>query len=131
MVLRCGEFFLKGAAGVLDAQQVWDLLSRNVHSIGMFFDAIILQDRIPVFNYGDTFDSGLNFEGRTLSAVNRNGPVLEQVDVQYQPYMQVKSSVLATLAELYSGPPRIQPEMVNDIILELAAAEYRWQPTMR
>lgn len=59
MVVRCGEFFLKGAAGVPDAHQAWDLLSRNVHSLGMFFDAIVLQERIPVFNYGDTYDMGL------------------------------------------------------------------------
>lgn len=77
MVLRCGEFFLKGAAGAPDAEQAWNLLSRNVHSIGMFFDAIILQDLIPIFNYGDTFDMGLNFEARTLNAVNRDGLVLE------------------------------------------------------
>lgn len=36
--------------------------------------------------------------------------------------------MLSKLAELYSGPPRIKPEVVNDIILELAAAEYQWQP---
>jgi hypothetical protein len=130
MVVRCGELFLKGATSVPDARQVWDLLSKNVHSLGMFFDAVILQDRIPVFNYGDTYDMGLNFEARTLNAVNRDGPVLEEVDVQYEPYMQVKNNVLTKLAELYSGPPRIKPEMVNDIVLELAAAEYRWQPDL-
>lgn len=38
--------------------------------------------------------------------------------------------MLTKLAELYSGPPRIKAEMVNDIVLELAAAEYRWQPSL-
>lgn len=128
MVVRSGEFFLKGADGVPDATLAWRLLERNIHSVGMFFDSIILQDRIPVFNYGDTYDMGLNFEQRTLNAVNRDEPVLVDVDVQRQPYNQVKDEVLAKLKELYTGPPRINPAMAKDIIDELAAAEYRWQP---
>jgi hypothetical protein len=128
MVVRCGEFFLKGAAGVAEAGQVWPLLEKNIHSVGMFFDAIILQDRIPVFNYGDTYDMGLNFEQRTINAVNRDELVLVDVDVQYQAYKTVKDEVLAKLKELYSGPPRIKPDLARDITGELAAAEYRWQP---
>ena len=128
MVIRCGEFFLKGAAGVQDANAVWEFLRRNVHSLGMFFDTIILQDRIPVFNYGDTYDRGLDFEARTLNAVNRDDAVFVEVNVEYTPYTQVKNEVLAKLAELYSGPPRIQADMAKDIVDELAAAEYHWQP---
>lgn len=128
MVVRCGEFFLRGAAGAADPSPIWTLLDKNIHSVGLFFDAIILQDRIPVFNYGDTYDIGLNFEQRVLSAVNRDEQVLVDVDVTYGPYMQVKQAVAATLKELYSGPPRIKPEMARDIVAELAAAEYRWQP---
>lgn len=128
MVVRCGEFFLKGAAGVQDASAVWEFMSRNVDSLGMFFDAIILHDRIPVFNYADTWDMGLDFEARTLNAVNRDEAILEDVKVEYGPYMQVKNEVLAKLGELYSGPPRISADMARDIVDELAAAEYRWQP---
>src|SRR5689334_4851365 len=128
MVVRCGEFFLKGAAGVQDANAVWEFMSRNVDSLGMFFDALILQDRIPVFNYADTWDSGLNFESRTLNTVNRDERILAEVNVEYGPYTQVKDEVLVKLGELYSGPPRINAAMAKEIIDELAASEYRWQP---
>ncbi len=36
----------------------------------MFFDAITLEDRIPVLDSGNTFGMGLNFNGRVLAAVN-------------------------------------------------------------
>lgn len=94
----------------------------------VFFDAIVLQDRIPVFNYADTWDKGLDFEARTLNAVNRDEAILEEVNVEYGPYTQVKNEVLAKLGELYSGPPRINAGTAKDIVDELAAAEYRWQP---
>ena len=51
-----------------------------------------------------------------------------EVDVKYQQYKKVKDDVLAKLQELYSGPPRITPGMAKDISVELATAEYRWQP---
>jgi hypothetical protein len=38
--------------------------------------------------------------------------------------------LLKKLAELYSGPPRIKADMVNDILRELAAAEYKWEPRL-
>src|SRR5262249_30654753 len=34
------------------------------------------------------------------------------------------------LVDLYSGPPRIKSEMAKDIVAELAAAEYQWQPSL-
>jgi hypothetical protein len=127
MVIRSGELFLRGSAGVADPDRVWNVLSRNVHSVGMFFDALILQQRIPVFNYGATFDAHVNLDAWTLHAVNRDESVLEDVDVMYGPYMDVKRELLAELAERYSGDP-INSEMAQDIAEELAAAEYQWQP---
>ena len=52
MILRCGELFLRGAAGARDAGEAWDLITKNIHALGTFFDRIILDERIPVFNYG-------------------------------------------------------------------------------
>ena len=62
MVFRCGELFLRGARGVDARDNVWALLKANLHAIGMFFDHLILNKKLPVFNYGDTFDATLNFD---------------------------------------------------------------------
>lgn len=113
MVYRCGELFLKSARGVADPDETWKLLDANVHAIGMFFDALILEERLPVFNYGDTFDFKLNFDSRTLSRINeedKDGPVLFDVDVKYDPYDKVRSAALVELRKLYQGPRRIEPD---------------------
>src|SRR2546422_10278357 len=70
MVFRCGELFLKGAKEAGDPKKTWDLLTCNIHAIGMFFDSLILNEKLPVFNYGDTFDDHLNFEQRVLTKIN-------------------------------------------------------------
>jgi hypothetical protein len=62
MVLRCGELFLKGSKQVDDPVAVWELLKTNISSIATFFDQLILREKIPVFNYSDTYDIHLNFE---------------------------------------------------------------------
>ena len=71
MVLRCGELFLTGAKRVNHRNTVWELLSRNVHAIAAFFDQLILKERIPVFNYEDTFDMQLNFDDHNVGACQR------------------------------------------------------------
>jgi hypothetical protein len=60
-------------------------------------------DRIPVFNYADTFDIDQNFNDRALGAVNANGEILVDVDVEYGAYQAVKSAALAELTKLYDG----------------------------
>lgn len=128
MVFRSGEFFLKGASGVQDPESIWGLLSANIQAIGMFFDCLVLNDKIPVFNYGDTFDSELNFDQRVLTRVNQKAEILYDVDVEYQCYQQVKWAALAELKKAYEGPRKIQPGVAREILSELSAAEYRWKP---
>src|SRR5437868_408586 len=70
MVFRCGELFLQGAKGANDPETTWDLLTANIHAIGMFFDCLILNEKLPVFNYAATFDGHLNFEQRVLTQIN-------------------------------------------------------------
>lgn len=73
----------------------------SIHALGMFFDRIILDDQIPVFNYADTFHLDQNFDQRTLSLVNINEEVLVDVDVRYGAYQQVKSAAVAEIKTLY------------------------------
>ena len=58
-------------------------MTRNIHALGTFFDRLILDESIPVFNYADTFDRDQNFGERTLSQVNVNEEILVDVDVRF------------------------------------------------
>jgi hypothetical protein len=122
--------FLKGVSGVETPENTWSLLSVNFQAIGMFFDCLILNDKIPVFNYGDTFDMQLNFDQRVLTRINDYQEVLYDVDVEFGSYHQVKSAAVAELKKVYEGPQRIQQSMVNEISSELSTAEYRWKPNL-
>jgi hypothetical protein len=130
MVVRCGELFLRGASGTQNADSTWGLLSANLHAVGMFFDRIVLNETIPVFNYGDTFDAGLNLDQRVLREVNQHGPILIDVDVGYEAYHQVKSAALEEVKKLYLGDARIDPTLAKNIRDELNAAEYQWEPSL-
>lgn len=76
MVVRAGEIFLQGATGTADVDRKWDFLSRNVHALAMFFDTVILEGRMPVFNYGDTYGTVVGFKERAFAALNNAEPVL-------------------------------------------------------
>ena len=61
LVVRYGEVFLGGrrAAGER-ADAKWRAIANDIGGLLLFFDQIVLRERIPIFNYGDTFDMGLN-----------------------------------------------------------------------
>lgn len=131
MVFRCGEIFLKGAGQATNPDESWKLLEANLHAVGMFFDRLILDEKLPVFNYGDTFDAILNFDERVLTRINDyDEQILFDVDVEYDAYHTVKTAALAELAKVVEGPHKIQPQLGNEIVGELAAAEYRWSPSL-
>lgn len=129
MILRCGELFLRGAAGVGDRPAAWDLMRRNIHAIGTFFDRIVLDQTIPVFNYTDSFDIGQNFDERTLSQVNAKDEILIDVDVRHDAYQRVRSAALVELKKLYEhGEARIAADEAYNILGELTASGYAWYP---
>jgi hypothetical protein len=128
MVLRCGELFLQGRAGTSAPEATWSVLSANALTLGMFFDALILNERLPIFDYGDTFDMGLNFDQRVFARINEPEPVLFEVHVEYDAYMEVKGAALEELAKAIEGPGRIPRNLGQEILAELSAAEYRWTP---
>jgi hypothetical protein len=125
LVFRCGELFLKGAK-TADADKIWELLNLNLHAVGMFFDALILKEKLPVFNYADTFDSQLNFDQRVLTQINDYDEVLYDVDVGWQAYTNVKNAALVEAEKVFNGELKIPAEMFEQIFRELSAAEYKW-----
>ena len=131
LVFRCGELFLKGAKNA-DADKIWELLSLNIHAIGMFFDALILKEKLPVFNYADTFDSQLDFDDHVLTKINSYDkvPVLYDIKVGYEAYMIVKNAALTEMEKVFNGAQKIPEKMADQIFRELSAAEYKWSLSM-
>ena len=131
IIVRCGELFLRGAEGASNPADAWDLLTRNVHAIGTFFDRLIIEDQIPVFNYADTFDIGQNFNRGTLGRVNDTEEVLVDVNVRYGAYQEVKSAALQELKKLYAGNSQgVEAKDAENILGELTASGYAWYPQL-
>jgi hypothetical protein len=130
MVYRCGELFTKGAkkARADKFSEISDLLIKNIYSIGTFFDCMILYDKLPVFNYADTFDSQHNFGDLISPELNDKEQVFFDVDVTYGAYRQIKDKTLEELGTIYKGENKISAKLVKDILKELAWAEYNWTP---
>lgn len=130
MVLRCGELFLEGRSGAADPDGAWELLDRNLGALGLFFDRLILDERLPVFNYGDSFDAQRNFDQRALARINESEPVLVEVEVGEAVYQPIKDAALREVGRLLTGGPRIDPQLGRDVLQEMAAAEYDWRPDL-
>jgi hypothetical protein len=132
MIVRCGELFLRGATGVAAPSHAWDVLTRNIMAIGTFFDRIILEPKLPVFNYADTFDHGQNFEQRVFSRVNATEEVLVDVQVSWDQYQLVKAAALTEVLRLYgTGNASAEQEALRTRIDgELAGAGYAWYPEL-
>jgi hypothetical protein len=132
MILRCGEFFLRGSANAPNQADAWDLLTKNMHALSSFFDRLILDEKIPVFNYADTFDMNQNFAQHTLAAVNNDEEVLVDVDVRPRVYMEVKAAALAELGKLYAGEVAgVDTQQAFDILGELTTSGYAWYPNLQ
>jgi len=145
MVYRTGEIFLRGrrspesaetaALGApLDEQTAWTFLEENLLTLGFFFDALILNDALPIFNYSDSFDLRLNFEKRSFAALNNaaQAPVIVPVDVGYQAYVSIKEEALRELKNHMTGPdskggPWIPEKLAKSIEAELSNIAYRWE----
>jgi len=130
MVIRCGELFLKGADGVANPERVWDLLDSNIHSVAAFFDHLVVDEKTPIFNYGDTFDMRLDFDKRIFSRINDYEGVLYDVSVEYGPYHEVKNAAITELVKLYDGTHRLSRALADEVLAELSAAEYDWNPSI-
>jgi hypothetical protein len=91
---------------------------------------MVLNDRLPVFNYGDTFDGMLNFDQRTLTQINDKDEVLYDIDVEYGIYHDVKSAAIEELQKLFDGEKKIKSSDANDVLNELYTAGYSWNPSI-
>ncbi len=90
----------------------------------------MLRERIPIFNYGETFDMGLNLSKRVLARVNDREEILVEVDVQYDPYTQAKNAALEQVNELLAEERPLPEDLAAEIIRHLSVFEYEWNPNV-
>src|SRR6185503_4750553 len=128
MVYRCGQLFVNGAKKADHKGKVWDLLDQNVSSIATFLDSIILYDKLPVFNYADTFDSQLDFGELLPGAIEGAEQIFFNVDVKYEAYRSIKDEKLKELDTIYKGEKKLAPKLASEILKELSWADYKWSP---
>jgi hypothetical protein len=127
LILRCGELFLRGAS---NAQSALPFLKQNLWALSTFFDRIVLDDAIPVFDYMFTYDVAPGFDHRTLAQVNADEQILVDVRVGDEPYRSAKAAALEEVRKLYDEGRGINPSEAANIIGELTASGYEWYPDL-
>lgn len=141
MILRCGDIFLSGpdvtpgqilpppSYGVVTQSEVWQLLEVNLQGLASFFDRIVLEDQIPIFDYTESFMVDHNFNKTSLNQVNQGDQILVEVQVDHPVYRDVKSAAETKLTDFYtSSEYGITPGEAQNILGELATAGYIWYP---
>ena len=130
-VFRTAEVFLQGERAARDKRALWQAISANVGSLGTFIDAIVLNDKLPIFDYLSTFpdrhDQDRADDARLVELCNREGEVLVPVTVEYAAYWNVKEAALAELGT----PAKLPRDAAAGILEELSAFDWAWTPVLR
>jgi hypothetical protein len=126
MILRAGEIFLNGASSAKALGHsdfdVWRALRENVGAISDFFDFVVVRDKIPLINYGDTFDRIRGFESLDALLAERVQPV----EIDYAVYNEVKAGAIENLARVdFRGMSN-----VASVMHETEMFRYDWQPRL-
>jgi hypothetical protein len=132
MVFRSADVFLRGkkeAEETLgqDGDDVWEALSANVGSLVAFFDTLLLSERLPIIDYGITFDNQLTYETQPLrDRVNAMAPepLLQAVHVMGKASDAARDMALGTLKG--QRPPDRKTR--DSILNELRAFGHEWRP---
>ena len=89
MIYRAGELFCAGRQQAPDPTQTWDALSANLSGLSAFFDAMIHNEHLPIFEYGITIPEaeivgaatacrlvpGVNVEDEILVPIRGHEPI--------------------------------------------------------
>ena len=133
MVFRTADVFLRGAKGMAQSRELkqpatmWSAISSNIGSLCTFFDALILEKRLPMYDYAMTFPADIETGRHTLiETCNTDDEVLVSVSVQYQAYNEMKQAAIAAL----HGLPPIPETLAADIHNELSAFDWEWRPDL-
>jgi hypothetical protein len=131
MVFRSGQLLLRGRSGVQQVssgskpEEVWKALSHNIGSLAAFFDALILNEHLPIIDYGPSFDPDLSSQAIDLvQYCNQKEGILVPVHVENNVYLETKQEAITLLA----GRKQLPSELVTAVWTELAAFGYEWKP---
>lgn len=135
MIFRSADVYLRGRRGVEQMlpgkaqDEVWTALSANVGSLVAFFDALILSERLPIIDYGYTYDSQIGFDQQELYQHCNNAAgskVLISVHVMNPVYEQAKAAAVEALRER----PTLPRTLMTSVVQEMSAFDYNWQPDL-
>lgn len=130
MVYRAGEVFLQGRSGAGsndDARSVWEALSKNIDGLMLFIDELMLNDRLPIFDYSTTYDDppGLGVP-EIVAQVNTQAEILVQVKVFFDASLAAREAAIEQLLRL----PLVEDALAADLVSELSAFDFRWKPML-
>jgi hypothetical protein len=134
MVFRAGDIFLRGhrtATDTLttkDPEAIWKALSKDLQSVQAFFDQIILADRLPLIDYGTTFDSALNYydSPRVCQVVNEE--LQDQFVYTVHVHDEASASARDAALEAMTMRPGVSSELRSEIVDQLDVVDYEWRP---
>lgn len=142
VVVRTAHLFLLGRSGTTRPDEVWRSLKGNIGALATFVDAIVLRERIPVFNYGITYDVpghvSLSEDQRVVwrpepaellavceEALTAVHIAFKEGPNQYQgEYFDLVAKADAQAREHAPLPSAL----VREVVSRLEAYDYRWEP---
>jgi hypothetical protein len=126
MVFRAADAYLRGAPQDGDAP-IWEAISKSVDALCVFVDAVMLNDQLPIFDYGVSWEPELAGSSDTLVELcNADEELLVPVHVDGLAYQKAREPSIKVLKQL----PEVQPQLAADVREELSALDYRWRPRL-
>lgn len=130
MVFRTADVFLRGAGGLARSsapETMWSAISSNVGALCTFFDTVILEKRLPMYDYDETFPPDMVTGKQALiEYCNEAEEMLVAVTVRDGAYQEMKQQAVAVLDKL----PSIPETLASDILRELSAFDWEWRPNL-
>jgi hypothetical protein len=97
--IRVAELFVQGRSRAGD--ESWGVISSNISSLATFVDALVLEPKVPVFDYATTF---WRPREEVLGDLGFCSPILIPVRVQPDAYMDIRGEVVAAMRKGASIP---------------------------
>lgn len=133
MVFRTADVFLQGLKPLMQSRELihpasrWNAISSNIGSLCTFFDLLILEGRLPMYDYDTTFPPDIQTGKNTLVELcNDAEDVLVPVTVRDEAYQEMKRAAVTALG----GQPEIPEATAADILTELSAFDWEWRPDL-
>jgi len=125
LTFRAAETFLRGAPEHGD-EDLWAALSKSVDALATFVDAVMLNDRLPVFDYYVTWEPGIAGLAPLVNLVNVDAEALVEVRVHHEAYDAARKQAVAVLRQL----PAIDDALADEVAQELSSFDYQWKPQL-